>query len=233
MSLSINLQITFPINWSFKYKMSKNFPEPSDDYKTLQVNEGLISQILVFKNTVHTARLLLNRFLHSILLPIVFHIYKNKCTVHLRSSPLSLAPSHLCFLSLLSSFPFLLLLLLHHCPFPWEHLKMSHKNSPSPQIRSVTEITRRDYRGHCGRHRRHTENILTMKQKMSFRQRTVWVSMWVSVSVSALQQTHKLFYNQEGDDPTEDPHSHWHHVTVGGSCAGGRSRVDTWAEFDR
>ena len=142
------------MNQSFTYKLSKNcdeeknlnFPESSYDYKTLvpsQVNEGLMDPLLVFNKTVHS---------NTILLRIFFHVYKNKCLAHLRSSPLSLAPSHLCFLSLLSSFPFPLL--LHRCPFPWEHLKMSQKkkNSLRPQIRSVTEITRRDYRGQRLKH---------------------------------------------------------------------------------
>lgn len=53
----------------------------------------------------------------------IYYIYKSQCIVHLcSSSPLSLAPSRLS-----SSF-----LPLHHCPFPWEHLKMLHKVQISP-----------------------------------------------------------------------------------------------------
>lgn len=40
----------------------------------------------------------------------------------------------------------------------------------------------------------------------------------VGMSVTSLQQTHKLLYDKEGDDPTEDPQAHGHHVTVGGAC---------------
>lgn len=40
----------------------------------------------------------------------------------------------------------------------------------------------------------------------------------MSMSVSSLQQTHKFLDDQEGDDPSEDPQTHGHHVTMGSTC---------------
>ncbi len=77
---------------------------------------------------------------------------------------------------------------------------------------------------------------LTSERQTTFWRLTMWVAVWMSVAVSSLQQTHKLLYNQESNDPTENPQTHWHHVSVGSSCAGGWKRApvgtDTWTEFD-
>lgn len=40
------------------------------------------------------------------------------------------------------------------------------------------------------------------------------------MAVPSLQRPHKLLYDQEGDDPTENPEAHRHRVIVGGACTG-------------
>ncbi|KAF3834198.1 hypothetical protein F7725_025402 [Dissostichus mawsoni] len=73
------------------------------------------------------------------------------------------------------------------------------------------DLVQQDGEGGDGAHRR------TDQERRSDGQAVSEVMCEVSCKV---QCPHKLLHNQEGYDPTENPQTHGHRVTVGSPCAG-------------